>query len=64
MEEITFNPMEKEIVEYYVIACMSLAVLLQDVTKAIAEGWQPLGGVAIRPETIWFYQTMVKYKKQ
>ena len=55
--------MEKEIVEYLIVEKEYISGLISKVNEQIVRGWQPIGGVVLRPETRYFYQ-MVKYKKQ
>lgn len=57
--------MEKEIVDYMVVVDDS-SNFLEEVRKAIAEGWQPFGGLVVTSSTFpaLFSQAMVKYKKQ
>ena len=48
-----------QIVKYKIVLGGSVAELEKRVNEAIAEGWQPLGGVADGQEG-WVYQAMVK----
>jgi Domain of unknown function (DUF1737) len=50
---------------YRVIEAKDVEGLEQDVNEHIAEGWQPLGGVAVvnsqaNTYAWWFYQAMVR----
>lgn len=54
--------MEKEIVEYHIVVSGHLD-FLEDVRKAIADGWQPIGGITYISGA-GYAQAMVKYKKQ
>lgn len=53
------------IVDYIVVSDPSRDGLMVTVMEGIAEGWQPLGGVCVIPETedaeYFLYQAMVKY---
>ncbi len=48
-----------QVVKYKIALGGSVSELEKRVNEAIAEGWQPLGGVAGGQEG-WIYQAMVK----
>ena len=48
---------------YRILDCVSAAVLEAEVVASMAQGWTPVGGVALGGIlNIRFYQTMVMYK--
>lgn len=55
----------KKIKQYTVVTNNSLSVLILDVNKKIAEGWQPLNGINSSYNSYNYYfeynQTMIKY---
>ena len=47
-----------QVVKYMIVLGGSLAELEKKINQAIAEGWQPLGGLTAGSEG-WLYQAMV-----
>jgi len=48
-----------KIVDYMVVDNSNLSYFQAAIREAIADGWQPLGGVSVRTH---YYQAMVKYE--
>jgi hypothetical protein len=55
----------EEVIEYKVVTGDKTDLLSKVVNDAIAEGFQPFGGIAIAQlqDRIWYSQAMVKYVK-
>jgi hypothetical protein len=47
--------------EYDILAARGYMSLAEEVTSALKDGWQPLGGVCIDSENGNMFQTMVKF---
>jgi hypothetical protein len=50
-----------QVVKYTIVLGGSLAELEKKVNQAIADGWQPFGGVTAGNEG-WLYQAVVMYQ--
>lgn len=54
--------MQKEIIEYKILAEVSYRCLVRSVKEDIKSGWQPFGSFTVGgPSRYFYHQVMVKY---
>jgi hypothetical protein len=51
--------MNEYIANYCVVAWGDPDSLVMEVQRLIKEGWQPIGGIAVAPDGLQFFQAMV-----
>lgn len=49
-----------KVVDYTIVRSDSAVTLCREISRNLAEGWQPYG--ALVRDKVWFYQPMVKYE--
>lgn len=54
----------KTILDYRVIEENTRLGLITEVNRAIQDGWQPLGGVAVDVDGCRYYQAVVNYEEK
>ena len=57
--------MSRRVVDYCIVANVSVDIVDQEVKKGLKDGWQPIGGVAMveRGAQVQFAQAVVKYEE-
>ena len=53
-----------KIIDYSMIEADSLNGLIRETKRSMAQGWQPLGGVATQGHFSYYLQAMVKYEEE